>query len=336
MPGTCAPATGLCDYPLPPCGSSTGDPHLRTFDGLFYDLQTAGDFLLVHTPDLTIQVRQTRYPQVGIAVNTSAVAQVGSDRVVFVGGSTRVWANGSETTCMAAPTPLAGGTLCSLQGRVILLHSARADVVVTVGGALLNVGVSLPPDVTDITGLLGRRDGDPHNDLMARSGEVLPLATTFTRFEATFADSWRVAPADSLFDRAAVFVSGSADGGQALVSAADLSVGVRAAAMATCIGAGVVDAALLQACALDVAVLGDAAAAVEVFGKMPAPRAVVYLTREVAGVAGAAVEDAPADARTGLAAGCDAGAAGGAAWAMGLGAALGLVVWARRRLKSLS
>jgi hypothetical protein len=43
-----------------PSGSSTGDPHILTFDGLHYDFQAIGDFVLVKAldSDLEIQVRQ--------------------------------------------------------------------------------------------------------------------------------------------------------------------------------------------------------------------------------------------------------------------------------------
>ena len=198
MPGTCAPATGLCAYPPPPCGTSTGDPHLRTFDGLFYDQMAAGDFLLVHTPDLTIQVRQTRIAP-AIAINTAAVVQTGADRIAFSSLPHRVWVNGADALCASEPARLAGGTWCSRHGDVVALHTAHADVNVNMAGMTLNISVSLPPEVTDITGLLGSRDGDPQNDLTARTGEVLGLSTTVDRFYDVFVASWVVSPADSLF-----------------------------------------------------------------------------------------------------------------------------------------
>src|SRR6516165_10202401 len=43
----------------PAAASSIGDTHLRTFNGLFYDFQAAGDFILAEVePDFTVHTRQ--------------------------------------------------------------------------------------------------------------------------------------------------------------------------------------------------------------------------------------------------------------------------------------
>ena len=345
LPGTCAPATGLCSYPVPPCGTSSGDPHLRTFDGLLYNLMAVGDFLLVHTPDLTIQVRQTRFGT-AVAINTAAVVQMGADRVRFLRQTHQVLANGVALTSASVPVPLAGGTLCSRHGDVILLHSAHADVGVRLSGSLLNFSVSLPPEVTDISGLLGSRDGDPHNDLMARTGELLPLSVTSARFYAVFAASWAVAPADSLFGAAVPARTPVAAGALPLAAladaahfsppppaftATDLPVAVRAAATAVCVAKGVADPDLLAACTLDVAVLADPAAA-DVFVAMPPPRAVVYLAEPIALPPTVAASPSPvAAAPAAVAAGCHAGAAGPPAALLGASLAVALVFARRSR-----
>jgi hypothetical protein len=57
-----------------PSGSSTGDPHILTFDGLHYDFQATGDFILVKAldSDLEIQVRQAPW-----SVNPATTLNVG-------------------------------------------------------------------------------------------------------------------------------------------------------------------------------------------------------------------------------------------------------------------
>jgi type VI secretion system secreted protein VgrG len=281
MPGTCAPATGLCTFPLPPCATSGGDPHILTFDGVFFDLMAVGDFLLVHTPNVNIQVRQSR-PVAGLAVaiNTGAVVQLGSDRIAFCSQPRQVWINGVAGSCTTAPTRLAGGSLCTRHGNVFALHSDHGDVAVLLGNPGINVTVSLPPTVTDITGLLGTRDGEPRNDVTPRNGDALPLTTSFAAFYDQFVSSWVVPPADSLFGADAAStesVSTPYEPPLAAFDIADLPLGLRVAATAVCVAAGVADAVLLDACTLDVAASGESAAA-DVFTKMAPPRAVVLLT----------------------------------------------------------
>jgi hypothetical protein len=51
-PAVCNNCTGIS-------GSSSGEPHILTLDGLYYDFQAAGDFLLVENgPSFIVQVRQ--------------------------------------------------------------------------------------------------------------------------------------------------------------------------------------------------------------------------------------------------------------------------------------
>lgn len=67
-------------------GSTHGDPHIATFDGAFYDLQSAGKFTLAASLDDTLLV-QTRQQPLGsstsVGVNTAAAANLAGDRVGF-------------------------------------------------------------------------------------------------------------------------------------------------------------------------------------------------------------------------------------------------------------
>ena len=47
------------------CGGSNGDPHMRTVDGVRYDLQSAGEYVLLRSADgsIEIQGRQERPPR---------------------------------------------------------------------------------------------------------------------------------------------------------------------------------------------------------------------------------------------------------------------------------
>src|SRR6185436_6451671 len=74
--------------PDPSCSSgvSIGDTHLTTFDGVHYDFQASGDFLLAEVAkEFTVQVRQAtgapNWPDA--AVNKAVAVGMGKTRVVF-------------------------------------------------------------------------------------------------------------------------------------------------------------------------------------------------------------------------------------------------------------
>ena len=68
------------------CGGSNGDPHLRTVDGVRYDLQAAGEYVLLRSADgsIEIQGRQERSPEGDNAtIDTAVAVRVNGHRVGF-------------------------------------------------------------------------------------------------------------------------------------------------------------------------------------------------------------------------------------------------------------
>ncbi|MET8234236.1 VWD domain-containing protein [Micromonospora sp. NPDC005298] len=251
------------------CANSNGDPHLLSYDGLHYDFQAAGEFVLTRstTDDFEVQVRQTMFPASSVvAVNSAVAVRVAGDRVgVYVtpaGPVVRV--NG------AAPAPAPDGVKLPRGGAV----TSWADGTVTVewpdsarltaqpiGVWGLSVSVSAPTGrAGKLEGLLGDHDGDPGDDLTVRNGKRVAQPPTFEALYPGFADSWRVEAPRSLFDY---------EPGQNTATFTDrrfpdrpLTVGDlpnRATAELVCRRAGVTDPQILADCVLDVGLTGQVA-----------------------------------------------------------------------------
>ncbi|MEU8390808.1 VWD domain-containing protein [Micromonospora sp. NPDC048842] len=251
------------------CANSNGDPHLLTYDGLRYDFQAAGEFVLTRstTDDFEVQVRQTMFPASSVvAVNSAVAARVAGDRVgVYVtpdGPAVRV--NG------AAPVSAPDGVKLPRGGTV----TAWGDGTVTVewpGGARLtaqpigvwglSVSVSAPTArAGTLEGLLGDHDGDPGDDLTVRGGKRVTQPPTFEALYPGFADSWRAEAQRSLFDYEPGQNTGTFTDRRfpdRLTTVDDLPN--RATAELICRRAGVTDPQIFADCVLDVGLTGQVA-----------------------------------------------------------------------------
>ena len=76
--------------------NSRGDPHIETIDGVSYDFQSAGEFVLLHGEGLEIQARQTPVGTDGplppnehtglsscVSLNTAAAVRAGGHRITY-------------------------------------------------------------------------------------------------------------------------------------------------------------------------------------------------------------------------------------------------------------
>ena len=260
--------------------TSVGDTHLATFDGLLYDFQAWGDFLLVHADrDFIVQTRQVSgapsWPNA--ATNAAVATKMGETRVAICLNPTRLEVDGK-------PNQLADGKSLSLPGRVDILHKGNVYYIVGESGdsvqATLNdngqnswidvaVGLGHSPQ-TNLSGLLANATGNVHA-IEKKNGTVLNLPVSFNDLYHSYADSWRVAPGESLLceDR-------KVEGGipSKPLYAGDLNPLQAKHARAICMAAGVRTRGLLEACTLDVAVLGNKDPAKVFVGEL-APAAVM-------------------------------------------------------------
>jgi hypothetical protein len=264
-------------------GTSFGDPHIITLDGLSYSFQTVGEFLLEQSADgqFMVQTRQSAVPDRDLSLNTAVAVKVGGDRISYYAPTSDKEAvlkvNGTVQTLADETVRLPGGGLLQEQVSLRPIQIANLEFV--------NVTVSIPKDQQGKTiGLLGDFDGDRDNDLRTRSGELVPSQSSygsvenalanllpvpvpisavenafFEQLNRNFANSWRIRSEESLFD----YDSGQStdtftDRGfpRSYHSIASLLPAQIRQAETVCQAAGMT-AEMLQGCIMDVGLTGE-------------------------------------------------------------------------------
>ncbi len=244
-----------------------GEVHISTPDGLRYDFQEFGDFILLQSTsgDVILQARQATLPNIpNVSVNIAAALWVAGDKLEFYGKpERRFYINDVETELPNSELALPQGGLITLTysysdasrkdytifwpdnntgARVILLSNNHLDLgIERMGGSLTYEGV------------LGNLDGNAQNDMQPRSGSSITPPATIEQLKG-FGDSWRVAAEESLFDDVAPTNDAASSEPLTLF---DLPPADRAEAKQTCQNGGLSNAVALGVCTYDVAVTGD-------------------------------------------------------------------------------
>jgi hypothetical protein len=261
-------------------GTSIGDTHLTNFNGLFYDFQASGDFLLAETnPGFAVQTRQTSgaptWPNASI--NTAVAMTLGDTRAAVCLNPTRLIVDGQQRD-------LPNDQSLSLPDGVHITHGGNQYLFTRPSGesvraeinspGYINVSVDLgAPPQAKVFGLLGNANGPMgEDDLATRNRKVLSQPVTFDDLYHPYANSWRIPPGESLLSK----LCGERDVDRGIPTrpfyATDLGRLDYDRGRAACTEAGVRDATLLDACTLDVTVLGTRDAA-RVFARTRPPRA---------------------------------------------------------------
>ena len=255
-PGTpsCATASGI------------GDTHLTTFRDLLYDFQASGDFQLATTgPGFVVQTRQVSgaptWPNAD--VNQDIATRIGTSDVAVCTAPTRLVVN-NRITNLANGTQLNlpnGGRVSLSGGNTYLIRGANGDSVraqVNPGNPTwINVAVGLNRWPVTESGLLANA-GTNADAIESRGGTVLTAPFAFNEFYGLYGNSWRVPANQSLLSACGrKVVSGNP---RTLFYTGNLPPTLAKQARVVCLDAGVRVAPLLDACTVDVVVLGRAAA----------------------------------------------------------------------------
>jgi hypothetical protein len=259
-PSNCAAATTI------------GDTHLTTFSGLLYDFQAAGDFLLADTgSNFVVQTRQVsgkpNWPNA--TVNKAVAVQAGKDRVAICVEPSRVAIDGRQVNLNdGASIQLSGGGDVRRNGNVYTVRGPSGDSIrATDNTKYINVSVGLGRWPSKVRGLLANTSQGP-NTIETSNGNVLTSPFSYEALYGRFAESWRVPANGSLLSACGREVERGVP--KKLFFAKDLDPQLARRTQTICTKAGVKEGPLLEACMIDVAVIGTEKAA-DVFANKPNP-----------------------------------------------------------------
>jgi len=255
--------------------TSVGDTHLYTYNGLAYDFQASGDFVLSEAgSDFVVQNRQVSgaptWPNA--AVNHGVATRMGKTSVAVCIAPTADDRAPAGLFIDGQATALAGGQTISAPGQVQVSRTGDLYTVTDASGNSLRAQVNAIPGGTrwiNASVGLGRWPAAPHgllsnansdvNQIAARTGEVLTRPFAFSDLYGLYGESWRVQAGESLL--AVCGERTESANPTAPFYAGDLPAALRQRGQAACTAAGVKPGPLLENCILDVAVIGGDAAA---------------------------------------------------------------------------
>ncbi|MEZ5921659.1 MAG: VWD domain-containing protein [Parvularculaceae bacterium] len=253
----------------PRCFGVRGDPHLKSFDGQRFDLQSAGEFVVAKSmdDDFEVQARFEPYTDTSLASVTTAVA-------VMAGGY-RITVNREAKPALnvnGAAYDLSEGDRLTLPDAhaMILRRGATYSIVLADDtnvhislGDIINFNILLA-EARDgcMIGIGGDGDGERSNDFATADGERFMTPISHDDAHGPFAQSWRVTTENSLFEykdgeAPSTFVIAGFPEARARLD--DLDLAARARAETACRDGGLTDPALVEECVVDFALTGDQA-----------------------------------------------------------------------------
>ncbi len=255
-----------------------GDVHILTYNGLEYDFQAAGQFILAESTvagdSFDIQLRLQPYStSSSVTYITQVALSLGTDDITFstaaLDGATAVLVDGTAATLsMTNPVlTLAGGTITEVSPTLYkVAWNTGESATITEQFSIytqidfFQVNDSLPYEAGGtVMGLQGENEGAA-NDFQLPDGTVLQQPLSSATLLGEYANAWRVTPSNALF----TYLPGQSFQSFAnppfptqQITLADLPASVVAAAAALVAAAGITDPTLAATAELDYIATGD-------------------------------------------------------------------------------
>ncbi|WP_345514256.1 VWD domain-containing protein [Phytohabitans houttuyneae] len=244
-----------------------GDTHQYTSAGLAYDFQATGDFIEAQVGTMfEVQTRKANTPSwANASVNRSVGVRMSGSRVTVCDGS-RLVVNGT-TTGLASGASLrlpTGVNIERVDNSYTVSDPSGNGVRITGYGSHTDVKVGIADRSAAVRGLLGNPDNDPTR-LEAKDGRQFTVPVPFNLLYGVFGNSWRVSPSASLLQPCTTVAAANPS---SPFYAGHLPSQIRQRAQDLCNARGTAQG-WLDACVLDVVVLGDHA--VGVYTDQPEP-----------------------------------------------------------------
>jgi hypothetical protein len=224
--------------------------------------------------DFVVQTRQVSgaptWPDA--SVNSAVATRMGNNKVaICLPGRLNVDGANTELGDGKSLSTPEGVDIWRTGNVYVITDQIGNSVRAVINPTWIDVFVGLGRWPANVTGLLANADGNV-NKIAARDGTVLTNAFSFEELYRRYGESWRVASGESLLSACGDKSVERGNPGRPFY-AKDLDRKVYERTRAVCTAAGVKAGPLLDACTLDVAVIGNDAAA-KVFVGAPDPVAV--------------------------------------------------------------
>jgi hypothetical protein len=221
----------------PLTGRSYGDPHLSTFDGKSFSLQTVGEFILAQSLNGQVQVQTRQRPEgEDFSLNTAVAMNVNGDRVCIYADDKpdnefnnplRVDGRVVRLTSTNVYYLPHGGTVRNSGNQYVVTwptgESVTAQITNRSSFNFMNITTQIYPCANGgYEGLLGNANGSPNDDINTRNNRNanmesanrfgtafgVPNSTLSNEAEKEylfylareFGAAWRVTPLNTLFD----------------------------------------------------------------------------------------------------------------------------------------
>ena len=264
--------------PPPPVPEATawGDVHLTTFDGVYYNFQAAGEYVLTRSTVAgdTFQVQARLEPygaNSSVTVQTQVGAAIGTDDVVFA--LTGTGYNEAPFYLDGTAEALGIGQTLTLSDGAVTETSANTyrvnwdtgeSMTVTLNGSYISDTIELAAaDAGKVQGLLGPDDGNPSTDLQLPDGQSIASNGTIASsvLYGVYESGWQVqsSPQSLLYYGTGQTFDGFNIPGfpEDALTLSQLPANLVAAAEAIVEAEGITNPNLVDAAVIDLLVTGD-------------------------------------------------------------------------------